>query len=307
VAEKKYVCTKLPIFAMLRDLRLFFRLSRPLNVLIAAVSFGVSCAIARFSPSHFWQEPIFWAALASIVFAAASGYWINDVYDFRIDRINKPHKALINAHISVKKAVTVYVIVTICLLAGSYLAFVQLYDKPMLFLINAASVLSLGVYAAWLKRVSLVGNVLIACLTAMVILMGGYVFGFSVRLLWLAVFAFEATLLREITKDAEDIRGDVAFGLQTLPIQIGLRYTRYVLLLFYGIFLVSCWLPLVLGWLRGVPVTQAYSFSSLFLVQIPAIFLMHQVWHSTEPEDFTAQSRWLKALILTGTVSVVLM
>lgn len=291
---------------MLQDFYLFFRLSRPLNVAIASISFVVACAVARFVPPYFWELPVFWAGLLSVAFVAASGYWINDVYDFRIDRINKPEKALINAHISVKKAVTVYVIVIICLLIASYTAFVQLYDKPILFLINAASVLSLAIYAAWLKRISLAGNVVIACLTAMVILMGGYLFGFSAKILWLSIFAFEITLLREITKDAEDIRGDVAFGLQTLPIQIGLSRTRYVLVLFYAIFLISCWLPLPINWMRNQPASWLYSLISITGVQIPTIWLISRVWKSKEPEDFSEQSLWLKILIISGTISVLL-
>ena len=51
----------------------------------------------------------FWATLLTIAGIAATGYWINDVYDFRIDRINKPNRTIVNAILSVKKVMTIYI------------------------------------------------------------------------------------------------------------------------------------------------------------------------------------------------------
>jgi len=41
-------------------------------------------------------------------------------------------------------------------------------------------------------------------------------------------FAFVTTLIREIIKDAEDLEGDNAYGMKTVPIKLGAFWTRFV-------------------------------------------------------------------------------
>ncbi len=49
-----------------------------------------------------------------------------------------------------------------------------------------------------------------------------------------AAFAFFMTLVREIIKDMEDLKGDHTFGCKTLPIIWGMRKTKFVI---YGVLL----------------------------------------------------------------------
>ena len=285
---------------MLADFRSFFRLSRPLNVAIALLSYAIACYFSHHRDVAFLRDPLFGAETLCLLAIAASGYWINDVFDFRIDRINKPDRLIVNAILSVKKVMTVYLTTTILCAIFSYLVFVKLFDKPIIFFVNVLSITLLWIYAAWLKRVSMVGNVLIAFLTSLVVLLGGHTYGFAVPQVWMAIFAFEVTLLREIAKDAEDIEGDVAYGLQTLPIQIGLSRTRYVLLLFYVILIISCWLPFIIKAINSDKYLINYLIFSLLTVQLPAVWLMRHVRRATLPADFSLQSHYLKLLIFSG-------
>ena len=52
--------------------------------------------------------------------------------------------------------------------------------------------------------------------------MVGWILGF-------ALFAFIISLIREIVKDTEDFEGDQAYGMQTLPIVLGIRWTKIIL------------------------------------------------------------------------------
>lgn len=285
---------------MLDDLRSFFRLSRPLNVAIALLSYAIACYFTHRRDMSYWQDGLFWSEFLCLLAISASGYWINDVYDFRIDRINKPDKLIVNAVLSVKKVMTAYISTTVLCAIFSYLVFVKIYDKPIIFFVNILSITLLWIYAAWLKRVSMVGNVVIAFLTSLVILVAGHTYGFNVPQVWMAIFAFEVTLLREIAKDTEDIEGDVAYGLQTLPIQIGLNRTRYVLLFFYTIFLISCWMPFLIKALHSHRYIFDYLIFSFFAVQIPTLWLMRRSRSARTPADFGLQSHYLKLLIFSG-------
>jgi len=91
------------------------------------------------------------------------------------------------------------------------------------------------VYASYLKRTLLIGNIVISGLVALSIIIVG-VFElipamteinqqtqlvFFKMILDYALFAFSLNLLREIAKDIEDIDGDYKAGMNTLPIAIG--------------------------------------------------------------------------------------
>ena len=289
---------------MLQDARHFIRISRPLNVLIAFFAFGVSCFIASEKSFHFLQDIIFWITALTIVVIAATGYWINDVYDFRIDRINKPQKTVINAHLSVKKVLTVYFIVNsmVLLISLFYVGLIQ-REYPVTF-INFLSVFLLFIYASYLKRIGIPGNLTVSFLIAMVVILGGYLYGINTPLIWTIIFAFEITFIREITKDIEDIKGDLYYQLKTLPIQIGIRQTKKILALLYVIFIVSCYLPFLYAWLKHDLVIWSYMISSIILVQIPAWYLFYQLSRSARPEDFGMQSRWLKGLMISGIITL---
>ena len=52
-----------------------------------------------------------------------------------------------------------------------------------------------------------------------------------------ALFAFFMTLVREVIKDMEDLKGDNSFGCKTLPIVWGIRKTKiliYIILIVFG-------------------------------------------------------------------------
>ncbi len=289
---------------MLRDLKYFFLISRPANVLISFISFGLACFIASSRHFSFFSHEMFWATSLMIILIAATGYWINDIYDFKIDRINRPDRTVVNAILSVKKVLTGYIIGISIILLFSVI-FIGYYKRhPEITLINILSVGLLFVYASFLKKVGVVGNFVIGLLIILVVLLGGYLYGINFTLMWMMAFAFQITLIREITKDVQDIKGDLAYKLRTLPIQIGMEATKQVLLILYVLFLISCLLPVIIKLVRTGEWLFPYLISSLLLVQIPTIWLMQKMMKAKEPEDFAYQSGFLKLLMLSGIITL---
>ena len=289
---------------MLRDALNFLRISRPVNVFISFLAFGVAAFISQDKSWAFLTDSVFWATAACIIVIAAAGYWVNDVYDFRIDRINKPGKTIVNAYLSVKKVLTVYFFVNAGILIFSFVYLGYMNQKYHISVINLISVGLLFLYASYLKRIGVPGNLSIAFLIALVILLAGYLYEVNSPLVWTMVFAFEITLIREITKDIEDIRGDLQFELRTLPIQIGIRRTKYILQVFYVCFLLSCYVPFIYGYFRVNTLIWNYLLVSVLLVQIPTVYMMYLLARSVRPEDFGKQSTYLKYIMLGGIVSL---
>ncbi len=289
---------------MLRDFKYFFLLSRPLNVGISMLAFFLACLVANDHALYFVKDLGFWLGSLVIGGIAAAGYWINDVFDFRIDRINKPSRTIVNALLSVKKVVTVYIVVNVGLLALSAWFMGFGFHQFEFTFINLFSVILLFWYASYLKRVGLPGNMAIALLVALVIILAGYLYRINMALVWMVMFAFEITLIREIIKDIEDIRGDLRFNLQTLPIQIGIRQTKWVVSVLFFLFLLSCYLPAIYRMATAGEFLWQYLWISMGLVQAPSLFLMNMLARATSASDFGVLSKNLKYLMISGMATI---
>jgi 4-hydroxybenzoate polyprenyltransferase len=286
----------------MKDIRYFFFLSRPLNVLITLLAFALAAFIAKQNVFMFIHDPNFWIGCICLLVITATGYWVNDAFDFKIDRENKPRKVIVNAHLSVKKVLTAYFAAIAIVLAFSF------FMQPLaLFLTNVGAAVLLFLYAWFLKRTTVVGNIVIATLTALVVYYAALMYAPSTVLMWTILFAFEITFIREVVKDIEDIKGDLKFKLQTLPIRIGIQSTKVVLMVCYIVFIVSCYAPICEALLRSQPLNVKYLVASLLLVQLPTLLLMRDLHRASKPEHFGRQSNYLKGLILLGMLSVLLL
>lgn len=286
----------------MKDIQYFFWLSRPLNVLITLIAFALAAHIAEGDIRNCVVDPQFWYGIVSLTVITATGYWVNDAFDFKIDRENKPRKVIVNAHLSVKKVFTVYLAAIPIILGCSF------WFQPItLFGVNATAIALLFLYAWLLKRTTVVGNIVIALLTAMVVYYAALMYVPRTAVMWMILFAFEVTFIREVVKDVEDIKGDLKFKLQTLPIRIGIVATKRVLIACYLVFVGSCYAPLLEGIVRNQVVDWDYAVGSLILVQGPAVYLMLRLRKAEVSADFAWQSKMLKGLIFAGLLSILLL
>ena len=90
----------------MKAIRHFFWLSRPLNVLITLIAFALAAHMAQGDILQCLRDAQFWYGCVALTVITATGYWVNDAFDFKIDRENKPRKVIVNAHLSVKKVLT---------------------------------------------------------------------------------------------------------------------------------------------------------------------------------------------------------
>jgi 4-hydroxybenzoate polyprenyltransferase len=165
------------------------------------------------------------------------GYLINDIYDIESDKINKPDKVYISTIISIKSGLFLYFLTSITgLILGFYLSINKNLNHLSGFFI--VTVILLFIYTKILKKLPLIGNIIVALLVSLPIFL---VYEFdhsmisikdifdnlflSIIIFFYLLFAFLTTLIREIIKDLQDIKGDNKFKLKTLPIMIGNKRT----------------------------------------------------------------------------------
>ncbi|WP_439881194.1 geranylgeranylglycerol-phosphate geranylgeranyltransferase [Pontibacter sp. MBLB2868] len=225
---------------------------------------------------------------------AAAGYIINDYYDVKIDAINRPDRILVGRAIRRRRAMFAHIILSFIGVA------IGLYLTIPVGLINLGAVLLLWGYSARLKKMMLIGNVVVALLSAsMLLVVAVYADTLNKITLGYALFAFLISLIREIIKDMEDVKGDASFDCRTLPIVAGLRNTKLVLYPLITIFL-SFLIVVILH-----PKTRLFFDVYMFLlVLLPSIWLIIKLTRADKKRDFTYLSNLNKLIMLTGILSM---
>lgn len=260
-----------------------------------------------------WQFALF--VLATVCIAAA-GYIINDYFDVDIDRINKPDKMVIGNFFIRNEAFRLHLIFNGAgTMLGFFIAWVAGNIKLGFIFIVIAGLL--WFYAKTFKKVFLLGNLLVAILTALTVLVTAYfetnLFGSAdvlviaankeVMALVLAytLFAFLATLLREIIKDMQDVEGDREYNCKTIAVVLGVKKAKWFATLF--IVMLICYLFFV---------QQHFFKDELFLqisyiliaLQLPLAALLFNLVPAASKEDFGKLSEWMKTITLLGIVSM---
>lgn len=228
----------------------------------------------------------------SSVFVAAAGYIINDYYDVKIDLINKPERVVVGRLVKRRVAMMWHITLSaIGVLIGTYLSIT----------IGAFNLLAVGLlwlYSNQLKRMSFIGNFSVALLTGWAVYVVGFFYDtHNIMVLAFAGFAFAFTLVREVIKDIEDVKGDATFGCKTLPVVYGVRPTKIMLYVFNVLFLFSM-------------STLAYLFAGdeltvfcLGLI-VPLGFITYRLSKADTVAQYAQLSNYCKVIMLIGIMSM---
>ncbi|ULC60735.1 geranylgeranylglycerol-phosphate geranylgeranyltransferase [Flaviramulus sp. BrNp1-15] len=252
--------------------------------------------------------------LATICIAAA-GNIINDINDIETDFINKPDKIIVGESISEKVAYNLFIILNVAGVGiGFYLS--QAIGRSGFFSIFVIISVLLYVYATYLKRTLLIGNIIISALVALSIIIVGIFeilpatsasnqqtqFVFFKVILDYALFAFSINLLREIVKDIEDIDGDYKAEMNTLPIAIGRERAKNVISILNFFPLIAIVLYTISN-LYKQPVAVGYFL--LFIIG-PLLYTCIKTFSATNKKDFHHLSNMYKIIMLFGMLSLLL-
>ena len=271
-------------------LRSFLLLTRFWNLLIIGVA-QYCTAVFLFSPDTVFDTRLFLLTVSTVLIAAG-GYVINDYYDVKIDLINKPERVVVGKSITRRYALLIH---TLLSLTGVGIGFLLSWK---IGLVNAGCAFLLWLYSNALKRLSFIGNFTVALLTGLSIFIVNVLYPpWSVLTCIYALFAFFITLVREIIKDLEDLKGDDTFGCRTLPIVYGIRKTKmvnYFLLILFSMVVIS-----LNQWVTPLP--MEFFAWSLFL---PMAAFSGWLVRADTRRDFYQLSQFCKVIMLAGILSM---
>ncbi len=169
--------------------------------------------------AHLFIEFIWWGIVCSGI--AAIGNITNDWMDVKQDRENKKKNIFIKSH-NKKFALPIITVIVVVVVTAIFMSAFQ----TLFLLIASVSMVLLLLYNLFLKKIAIVGNLVIAALTGLVFVgidlivlsrIAYFEVGFQNKQIeLLALFAILTTLIREIIKDAEDRKGDLYAGFHTI-------------------------------------------------------------------------------------------
>ncbi len=192
--------------------------------------------------------------ILSTILIAAAGYVGNDLADQEMDEINRPGQVFVGVHLSPaaanQLAATLMVMAALSLFPLLWTAGFEWWQV----IFPAAGGLLLA-YAFGLKCRPVLGNLAVSVLSAAIPLLVYYADRPALAtdaltrvgtLLWaFALFAFLASVFREVIKDLEDIEGDEVFGCKTLAV---VRPRAALRLALGDLFTLLIGLPVFLFW-----------------------------------------------------------
>lgn len=263
------------------------------------------------------SELRFFLLSLSTVMIAAAGYVINDYFDVKIDRINKPDQMVIDKGIKRRVAMGAHFVISLLAILIATFVSVKLgmWKYSFIYLACAAG---LWLYSTEFKKQLLIGNIVVAVFVALVPFVVGlyelnlaadkfaplklppYEVHFNVIFNFILGFSVLALLInftREIIKDIEDMEGDKKFGCRTVPIALGIDTSKNLVS-----FLIITTM-FVIGYVQSGELKTGPTLSFWYLlifVQVPLAFTIYLVQKAILPADFRAPDKLTKAIMLTG-------
>ena len=221
-------------------MNVYLEIIRPGNAVMAAIA-----VILMMFVGHYYGLPIIICALIVFVCTGA-GNTINDVFDYKIDEINKPNRPIPSGRISVKDARNYsYILFAVGILLSFICSYLVNSISPSVIVIPA--VVIMYYYARNFKAMPLVGNITVATLTGFCFVIAGVVIACatsSLKILFISIylglFALFMTLAREIVKDMEDIEGDKKEGARTFPILYGKKIPSIISIILIVVTTLMC-------------------------------------------------------------------
>ncbi len=219
----------------MQQIKGLYKLSRPLSTLSGVLAVFLGGYVAATGE---WGK-VTLAALSTLFISAAANAW-NDYLDVEIDRINQPQRPLPAGIVSLQTARTFsFVLALLSLVLAAFI-------NGHAFLIALASNVLLYVYSWKMKSTVLVGNAIVAFISAMSAVFGGVAAGNVAPTFWLAIIIVTGIMGREVLKTMADYEGDLRQRVTTIATAWGKRNARIVFYILLSLTLVMMMVPYLL-------------------------------------------------------------
>ncbi|MGJ8664882.1 MAG: geranylgeranylglycerol-phosphate geranylgeranyltransferase [Patiriisocius sp.] len=274
-----------------------FSIVRGYNILVIVIAQYLT-SIFILAPELPLRKVLFDINLLMIILASAvaiaGGYIINSFYDSEKDLINRPRKTMLDKLVSQQTKLTGYFVLNfLSVVFASYVSF-----KAVIFF--SLYIFGIWFYSHKLKKYPFIGN-LVAAILAVIPFFAIFIHygNFSKVIFVHATFLFLLISMRELTKDLENIKGDLVLNYRTIPVVYGERVSKQMLT---GLSIATL-IPAILLLTRF---EIGYMFSYFYLSIIALLIFDIILWKSRKKLHYIILHNILKFIIVAGVLCIVL-
>ena len=276
-----------------------FQMIRPLNVLLSGLTVFVAAYLIN-------QNNYALICITSIVVMSfcSFGNIINDLFDVNTDKINNPAKKKLNLKLNTSCIIKSYGYIILIMLSAFLiipliLAHIYFPESAIYYLYLIC--LLIIIYTPYLKGIPLIGNLLISFILASVFIITelALIDSFSGLLFYPVLLTLLLTLIRELAKDIDDLKGDMNAKINTFPVAFGINYSKYLLSILTIILIIISIYPYSMG---------IYNFWYLILlvllVQIPLIGCIFYLWKYPNFQNRRVLTIATKYITIGGVITI---
>ena len=268
----------------------YITIIRPLNVILGGFTIVISSFIVQYDGPISY---VFFAVLV-VMFYTAGANTLNDYFDYKIDNINRPDRAISSGLVLRNHAI---VFSLFAFILGTLFA-LQLNKNSQLVSVGVSLPLIIG-YNAKLKNFPLIGNIVVALILSLSFIYAGFVFDNIKPLIIPALLAFGLTLIREIVKDMADVIGDKAVALKTFPIIYGENKTIVLCTALSALLGIGSFVPFITGYYNIF-----YGILLILTVEIPLAVVVILLLNKPSIATAKRSAKLLKFSTLGGLFSI---
>ena len=145
---------------------------------------------------------------------------INDIFDYNVDKINKPNSPLVSGQVRFYEAITLMMIILKIINYVSYYYLPKNLQKILQLMLIIVSL-----YTPILKKIPLVKNLSCASVVSFSLFFSGLPTNNINLLLLASTYIFVGSLMNELLLDVEDYKGDKESKIYTIPVIFGINNT----------------------------------------------------------------------------------
>jgi len=233
---------------------------------------------------------------ACVFFISGAALILNDYFDFEVDRVNAPQRALPAGLVSPFEALILTVVTIFVGLAASFAIGIPA------FILCAVSAL-VGILYNWkFKEAGLLGNLMVSSSVAMTFILGGVAVGEPWnKIIWcFALMAFFIDLGEEIAGDAMDIEGDKKRDSRSIAIMMGRNFALAISSSLFGLVILISFIPIIFGWLG------ASYLLMIFIMDLLIIVFAIRLLKSKTPQEGRSSMRGIYLGALFGMLAFIM-
>ena len=213
----------------------YFQMLRPVDAFMMAMPVPIIAIVG-----HHFPFPIFLGTLLVFLMAGA-GDVINDVFDYKIDAVNRPDRPIPSGKISLKNArIYAGILYTISIILSLIISY--LINNFLFFVMIVCSAVIIYAYSRFFKAMPLIGNIIVGCMIGFCFIIGGFILLCTTKdwnifkvSVYIGLLAAVVNVADELIRDMEDVRGDQLGGARTFPVIYGKKPSSIIAIFFLAV------------------------------------------------------------------------